>query len=477
MLLKNKAIFFLFVLILIEGYVVLSSELLAIRLTIPFIGSGTDTVSIIIAAVLMPLAFGYYNGGKFKPYRSKGGKIITIRQKLISNITISLFFIVFGLSYVVMTLFFETLKDAGSQIRLINIALYSAIFLVIPVYLLGQTIPLISNYFSKQILSRITGKMLFFSTMGSFLGAVFSTLVLMATIGVHYTVAINILLLAGLYFLIEKKFNPKRAFPIIIVTIIGLWLNSGAMMRSQDIVDNNVYNTIKIIEQPRIGRTIMSLNNNFSSGIGPNDRPFKYAEFIQKRFTNRIPADAPPKDILVIGAGGFTLGIQDAKNNYDYVDIDGSLKEISEEYFLKRKLRKNNIFYPLPARAYLNQSDKKYDLILVDAFQGSTSVPEHLVTQEFYSQVRGALKPNGIFIQNMIADVNFNTDFSRNLDSTLRTVFPYLSRETIQPYDGWNFDDEKMYNVIYSGRKVDNTKPLNVYTDNKNTIFYDKPLK
>lgn len=57
----------LFTIIVLEGYVVLSSELLAIRQTIPFAGSGTDTISIIIAAVLMPLAFGYYAAGRFRP--------------------------------------------------------------------------------------------------------------------------------------------------------------------------------------------------------------------------------------------------------------------------------------------------------------------------------------------------------------------------------------------------------------------------
>ncbi len=56
-------VFTLFLIIFLEGYVVLSTELLAIRLLLPFTGSGTDTVSIIIAAILMPLAFGYFAGG------------------------------------------------------------------------------------------------------------------------------------------------------------------------------------------------------------------------------------------------------------------------------------------------------------------------------------------------------------------------------------------------------------------------------
>ena len=48
---KLAPAFILFCIIVVEGYIVLSSELLAIRQTTPFVGSGTDTVSIIIAAV------------------------------------------------------------------------------------------------------------------------------------------------------------------------------------------------------------------------------------------------------------------------------------------------------------------------------------------------------------------------------------------------------------------------------------------
>jgi len=60
---QNRKLVLLFFIIFLEGYIVLSAELLAIRQTLPFVGSGTDTVSIIIAAVLMPLAFGSILGG------------------------------------------------------------------------------------------------------------------------------------------------------------------------------------------------------------------------------------------------------------------------------------------------------------------------------------------------------------------------------------------------------------------------------
>jgi len=161
-----KRTLLLFAVIIIEGYVVLATELLAIRQTIAYVGSGTDTVSIIIAAVLMPLAFGYFRGGLFKPFYWRG-RLIGIREKLILNIMISMAILIIGMSYISMNIFFHALIEMGYKHRLFLTALYAGIFLVTPVYLLGQTIPLVSNYFSKEKLSRITGRILFFSTIGS----------------------------------------------------------------------------------------------------------------------------------------------------------------------------------------------------------------------------------------------------------------------------------------------------------------------
>ena len=42
-----------------DGYVVLAVELVAIRQLTPYGGNATDIVAIVIAAVLLPLAFGY----------------------------------------------------------------------------------------------------------------------------------------------------------------------------------------------------------------------------------------------------------------------------------------------------------------------------------------------------------------------------------------------------------------------------------
>lgn len=470
---KLDHVLLLFVVIVLEGYVVLSAELLAIRQTIPFVGSGTDTVSIIIAAVLMPLAFGYYAGGRFKP-GLQNGRYKSVRKKLIFNILVAQIILLLGLSYILLQKFFVSFIISGINHRLLLTSIYAALFLVTPVYLLGQTIPLVSNYFARDRLAHITGRILFFSTLGSFLGAVFSTIVLMAWVGVNNTAAIIFVILAFLVILLsKKKFSRPVAFAIG-VAAIGVGLNSNTIMRQHNIVEINQYNTIAVVE--RNDERHLFLNNNASSKYTNDGRKYPYIELAERLSISPILNATPPKDILVIGTGAFTFGFEDTNNNYDYVDIDKSLRHVAEEHILKEKLSDNKTFFPLPARAFLTQESKKYDVVFLDTYFGRHTMPEHLLTQEFFMQIKEHLKPHGIVLANFVASPNFSSRFSRRLDNTFRSVFPHVSRHVIrQKYVPWNNNSNVMGNILYIHRTHPDTDTQHIYTDNKNRAFLDKP--
>lgn len=474
----QKSLITLFALILLEGYVVLSSELLAIRLSVPFVGSGTDTVSVIIAAVLMPLAFGYHYGGKFKPGYQKvfftGPHYIGVREKLIINMMIALCFLLFALSYGFLKVFFDILSMMGLTNRVGLTTLYSLFFIATPVFLLAQTIPLTCNYFSRERLSQITGRILFFSTLGSFLGAVFSTLVLMAYIGVHNTAIINFVILGLLITLISKDKLSNRTALAWALVIAGIVSNTTQAMREMYIVENNQYNTITIIAAEN--ERHMFINNNASSMYTDDGRKHAYIEFMEDQGLFPIWNQQDKKDILVIGAGAFTIGAEDDFHNYDFVDIDKSLKGIAEKHILKKSLGPNKTFHAVPARAFLTSTEKKYDIIMLDAYRGALSLPEHLVTREFFQQVKDRLKDDGKVLANMAVAPNFANPFSRNLDNTFRSVFPNYSRHNVQgDYGLWNDKENMMRNVIYMYRHYPGEDGATIYTDNKNRAFLDRP--
>ncbi|MEI6537826.1 MAG: fused MFS/spermidine synthase, partial [Verrucomicrobiaceae bacterium] len=77
------------------------------------------------------------------------------------------------------------------------------------------------------------------------------------------------------------------------------------------------------------------------------------------------------------------------------------------------------------ARRFLQQSDQKYDLIFGDAYNGVRHIPAHLVTREFFEQVRSHLSENGVFLMNIISAVEGDRSvLLGHALGTIRAVFP-----------------------------------------------------
>ncbi len=470
----------LYTIIIIEGYVVLSTELLAIRQTIPYVGSGTDTVSIIIAAVLMPLAFGYQNGGKFRPKKCCG-QFLSIRKKLISNIIIAALILLPGMSALFISWFFPYLGSIGLDNRIIQTSVYSVLFIVVPVYLLGQTIPLVSNYFSSQKLAKVTGHMLFFSTLGSFMGAVFSTLVLMSTIGVHNTVTINFILLSVLIILLSKKKTGMEVLTTLAITLIAIAVNSNGLMTAGNnpMAKDGGFRTEKLILKDN-ARYIL-LNSDRLKPYDSYGRKAPYIEFFEKVAIDPIIISEKPRDILVIGSGSFILGIEDRRNIYSFVDLDEKLLDKAKDLITKEKIGDNKKFLTEPAREFLSniiKKGKKFDVVFLDSHIGGATIPERLLTQEFFRQIKDVMKDKAIMMASFILSPTFNNPAARNVDNTLRSVFPNLSRVVVNGnVNLWDSDPNILADVVYIYRHENNYVNGTVYTDDKNTVFYDKPKK
>lgn len=468
----------LFLTILLEGYVVLACELIAIRTLIPFVGSGTEVISIVISAVLLPLAAGYHIGGqRFQKAQKTSQRPVSIRKILLRNLLNAMVPLAFGLSYFVQEVFFTALTSAGIMHHIPQAALFCLVFLVYPVFLLAQTIPLLSNYFSNRLLSAITGKMLFFSTLGSFGGSVISTIILMTTIGVHNTLIFTMGLLALLVLLLTRRwwmFDNIIALSLLAAVIA---MNSGATLRSINVINNNQYSMVKIFSGDEKDSRFMDINRSVSSKYTPHpeDR-FSYLQFIEKNIINpaRESSDAP-KDFLVIGAGGFTLGVDDSKNNYTYVDIDKDLKTLSEKYLLPEPLGKNKRFVPMSARAFLTRDTQQYDFIMIDAYTNIKSVPMEVITREFLEKCKEHLKPQGVLISNLISRPGFEDRFTVRYHNTFRSVFPYFTTQLSHDINPWVKGKILTDNILYIYHHRPEFHEDNaIYTDDLNSYSLDR---
>ena len=366
-----------------------------------------------------------------------------------------------GLNYSFVFLFFHFVTLKLDLPFLLGLMFYLLVVLAPIVYWLGQTIPLTTNLFNQQErVGRISGYALFLSTMGSFLGALTTSLILFQFVGVAWTVIVNCFLLFALILQLQP-YSGVRWWHIL---LLGLGLYAIKIINidieKQQFKLTNNYANYRIIE-PTKQTKILEINSSSSSMLTGKQESFAYIEFIRNLLFNQLKLT--DKKILVIGAGGFTLTARgDNNNQVTYIDIDPAIKKFAEDNFLKKKIKGR--FIGQDARSYLNKSSKHYDVIFSDVYSHQVTIPPQLLTVDYFQQLARHLTPSGLLIVNVISNPLFQDDFSKRADNTIHQVFNFC---TISPL-GW---DGPLENIIYVCPNQRNDK--HVYTDNLTTATLD----
>lgn len=469
----------LFIIAFLEGFTTLSVEIMSIRNSITIIWSNAIATSIILWIILLALSYGYY---RWWLYASKKNKH-EIRVKIFINLLIA------SILYTWVSFPFENSLLTyllGLDIwYFFPISIGISILFVVPVFLASQTIPLLSELIDDDKKAVVIGKLLFFSTIGSFVGSVMTSLVFFSTIGVEKSIVVNWLILACLAGIIYLTFDSKirtwwRTGLILLYIACFLWLLSLdylSLLRAKDTIYqfSSEYNDIVIKESWDIRLFLMNGSHSSWLVTGTKRSYFGYI----KKVTDIIDLERP-KRILVIWAAGFSLPQDIAKREYveqvDVCDIDGSLDTIAEQYFLKEELNPKIVFYKQSARFFLNEkirNKEKYDFIFLDAYNGKISIPSELLTQDFFQNVHKL--SSGTIAMNLILDTKLDSLFYKKLTNTLRESLgeTYISRVTEDAtsyygnYIALNRDEER-FNLMVA----DEVSWL--YTDNRNSLEFDK---
>ncbi|MFO8008570.1 MAG: fused MFS/spermidine synthase [Candidatus Brocadiia bacterium] len=116
-----------------------------------------------------------------------------------------------------------------------------------------------------------------------------------------------------------------------------------------------------------------------------------------------------PKRFLMLGLGGGVIARE--MHHYfpdlqlDVAEIDPAIPGVAERFFgfrtterLEVHVRDGRVFI---RRRLREDPVPKYDYIVLDAFQGD-SIPFHLMTREFFEQVKGVLADDGVVVANVI---------------------------------------------------------------------------
>ena len=446
--------------IFILGYTNLSYELIVLRQLVNFLGSNILITSIVMAFVLMFLSVGYYWGSviSFKKY-----PIRKINAKLL--VSLSLWYAV-SCQFDIISLFFILLEDL--KVPLIKTFLFSSFWLVFPTIATGFVTASIGRII-HHMNQNYTGRFMAIDTLGSVLGSLLTTLFFMPLIGVSATVFTLVFLTAcTLLLFMHKKEWIYTLFLSVWIVLLSFSINIYFPFKNSPyLIKDDAISRVEIIPDEKENSKLMLINGSFSSKIAmENKQMFPYIQFVNA-FLNSLPRKEKYQ-ILILGAGGFTVGLDDKKNEYTFLDIEPQLKKISEKHFLEKTLEKNKHFIAQDAYFYMLQNKQKYDVVFLDVYSSRRNIPINFVTKDFLESVKNSLKPNGYLLANIITSPVFENAFSKRVDNTFRVAFPrYLSRQIIGDF-GPNSDGLSNIIYIYHHLLEDNA----IYTLDKNSAMY-----
>ncbi len=408
---------------LAEGFSTLAVEVIAIRLAIPVVGSSVTLTGVMLAVVLLALSAGYWRGGVLSARRSRDAA----RPVLVRNLLLAA--LLYGtVAFPLESLLLEKLLDSGLPLAF-AIGLAASLLYGCPVYLASQTVPMLAELTNDEgKAGKASGRVLFFSTLGSVAGGVVTPVWLFPSIGVGRSTWVVCGLLAGAAATMAigqlPAWKATGAATAVMALVVSPSLFAGANENEVFRFDS-AHQTIRVVEDEDSDppERVMMVGGGRASGIHSDtgQTSFAYA-----RLAAELVAQTRAENLLVVGAAGFTLP-RDASafetvRRVDAIDVDPAVKWIAEAYFLRQPLPAKVRFLPLSARyavRKLRAEGAHYGFAFLDAYFGQ-GIPEELTTVEFLSEVR---RLSDRTAANVILDPALRSAFARNLLATYREAF------------------------------------------------------
>jgi len=438
----------IYAIVFVEGFSSLGAEVIALRRLVPHVGSSIVVTAPTIGFFLLALALGYAAGARVDAdYRT-----VVARNFLISAALAGV-----GLAGVTVDWLFVHLQPA-----LMAYFVFIGGILCPLAWLLGQTVPILTNLMKSTRTGEASGMALYWSTLGSFLGSLSLSLLVMQWLGVSAAVlACSLLLVAGTLLLGGRQL--KMALFCASTAAAAIAFNLHHEVTADTAYAEYIVGPAALPGQkdPRA----FWVNKSTASLIDDSEPP-NYTRYIKR--LRQILLDElafRERDILVLGAGGFTLSHREPMNRYTYVDIDPAIKGIAEQHFLREPARGE--FIADDARRFVATSDRRFDAVVVDVYSSHTSIPSHLVTREFWAGTRRVLKPDGVLLANLILDGKLETPYARNLLATIDSVFGRCAVDVLHKA-------ESLSNVVVTC--FASSRPAatgNIYLDEKNRADLD----
>jgi spermidine synthase len=406
----------------------LALEIDAGRILAPVIGTSLYTWTSVIGVVLAGISLGNWLGGILADRRP--GRSILSYQYLAAALTSALILVVS-----------RDLEGFAAPVGWpadLQVLWLATLLLFLPAVLLGSVTPMIVklSLSSLEETGRVVGQIQAAASLGSIVGVFLTGFLLISAFGTRAIVAdvaVALLILAVASNSFWDELPPRAARSAAIVgggaAAIAVGVAGLLMSYEQTCNRESNYYCIQVSSVENGQYKALSLDVLVHGIISVNDPAqlvYPY-EALYGQVVDAKHKDDRPVKTFAIGGGTFTFPRWLERNHSGdtlVAEIDPEVTETAREEFglhLSAGIRVINE----DARPALRDrpDDERYHLVLGDAF-GDLAIPYHLVTKEFNEIVKDRLKPDGLYLANVIDGVHY--DFLRSYIKTLMQTFPHV---------------------------------------------------
>jgi spermidine synthase len=406
-------------------------EIVGGRILAPEIGVSLYTWTSVIGVVLAGLSLGNYLGGRLAD-RRPGRSTLSYQYLLAAAAS--------GLVLVLAHNFRHIAAPAGWAAQLQVLWIATALFFL-PSVLLGTVTPMIVKLSLNSLdeTGRVVGRIQAAATLGSILGVFLTGFLLISAFGTRAILAyvsVVLLLLAVASNPFWEEASAKGAGGseagtnvLIGASIVMLAIAFLTITYEDRCFRESNYYCIQVYSDKTGQYKQLSLDvlvNGVVSVKHPTQLVYPYERLYGKVVDATYKRGRPVK-AFAIGGGTYTFPrwlAQAHRGQTLVAEIDPEVTDVVRDELGLRDSPGIRIVHK-DARPALRDrpKDDLYDLVLGDAF-ADIAIPFHLVTREFNELVQSHLKPDGMYLVNVVDGVHY--DFLRSYVKTLQQTFTYV---------------------------------------------------
>ena len=409
------------------GMTIMAVELSASRLLAPYFGTSSIIWTVIIGLIMISLSLGNILGGRSADKHNNLGRLFSlvwIAAIWIAVIPFAGKYVIAFSAVAMMWILPNNLLVAGSVFSCL-------VVFSIPLVILGMASPYLVKLGVRDMENngRTTGEIYATSTIGSIIGTFIPTFLTIPFIGTQktflvFSLALNLICL---YYFIKTRTRIIRtaiSTALIFALLFAPLGSSYAFWKKTVLEDESLYNYLQVAEEG--DSVILSTNVAFGvQSVYTKNKPLSglyYDYALMAPFFLKQAGTDKKMDVLVLGMGTGTFA-KECKHFFpnskiEGVEIDQKIVDLSKKYFeLKDEEAK---VYVNDGRTFLAGKDAgKYDLVMVDAYHDIT-IPFHMSTTEFFSEIKQHLNPNGVIMININMRSEKSTEITDYLTQTLK---------------------------------------------------------